>query len=127
PTLLDLARSSLPGTSPPVDGESLVPVLLDALPTGRWRDAVLLELASPIPANVQPHDVPRYSAVRTRQHLYVEYETGEVELYDLGADPHQLDSMHDSAPPDLLARLQDQLEALRDCEGTGCTTAARLD
>ncbi|MDH4168279.1 MAG: sulfatase, partial [Acidimicrobiia bacterium] len=49
PTLLDLAGSSLPGTSPPVDGESLVPVLLDALPTGRWRDAVLLELASPIP------------------------------------------------------------------------------
>ena len=37
--------------------------------------------------------VPTNKGVRTQGHMYVEYETGERELYDLNADPYQLQSI----------------------------------
>jgi arylsulfatase A-like enzyme len=67
--------------------------------------------------------VPPYRAVRTRRYLYVEYEAGERELYDLRRDPYELNSLHDSADPDLISKLDARLEALRDCAGKGCRTA----
>ena len=68
--------------------------------------------------------MPRYRAVRTERHVYIEYETGDTELYDLDADPHQIDSMHDRAPAELIADLQTFLEKLAGCAGEACAAAA---
>src|ERR687890_348543 len=67
--------------------------------------------------------VPPYRAVRTKRYLYVEYEAGERELYDLGKDPYELHNLYDSADPDLIAQLDSRLDALRDCAGEGCRAA----
>jgi arylsulfatase A-like enzyme len=87
PTFADLAGVEPGG---PVDGRSLVP-LLDALRGGHlaaWRRAVLLEY-------VGDAHIPGWTAIRTADFLFVEYQTGERELYDLTgrigpADPYEL-------------------------------------
>ena len=38
---------------------------------------------------------PSYCGVRSDRYKYVEYSTGESELYDLRADPAELTSRHD--------------------------------
>lgn len=71
---------------------------------------------------------PKYAAVRTRTHVYVEYETGERELYDYGSDPDELDNLladwEGHAPtPDaeaLATTLAARLDELRDCAGETC-------
>ena len=60
---------------------------------------------------------PAFEAVRTGTHKYVEYENGETELYDLEADPYELESLHESADPALIEDLKTRLDALRDCSG----------
>lgn len=62
-----------------------------------------------------------YSGIRTRDELYVEYSTGERELYDLRKDPHNLESKHDD--PDYADRREDlakRLKKLRTCHGKSC-------
>jgi N-acetylglucosamine-6-sulfatase len=66
---------------------------------------------------------PGLQAVRTQDHLYVEYETGESELYDLREDPYQLDNFYEDAGLDVLWRYEGWLEALRDCAGEECRAA----
>jgi hypothetical protein len=61
--------------------------------------------------------------LRTERHLFVEYKTGEHELYDLNKDPYQLENYYDRAPEDLLKRLNSQLDALRQCEAEACRAA----
>ncbi len=61
--------------------------------------------------------------MRTETHKYVEYANGERELYDLGADPHELESIHETADASLVEDLAARLEALRDCSGDGCREA----
>lgn len=64
---------------------------------------------------------PWYAAIRTDGHLYVEHSTGDRELYDLAADPYQLDSRH--ADPKLATLRQDlsaRLQRLRKCSGGNC-------
>ena len=108
PTFADLA-----GTEFRADGRSLVPVL-SGNEDPSWRKAVLLER---LPSQ------SGYRAIRTETHKYVEYNNGEKELYDLSADPYELDSVYDSADPSLLANLKARLEALKDCSEEGCREA----
>lgn len=61
--------------------------------------------------------------MRTGTHKYVEYGNGEEELYDLEADPYELESLHESADPALIEDLKTRLEALRDCSGDDCREA----
>ncbi len=135
PTILELAGAAAP--PPSVDGESIVKLMEgDQAALDDWRDGVLIELLLAGPSlsheyefgegeRANDHTVPAYSAVRTLQHLYVEYETGEQELYDLVADPYQIDSLHLSAPPEVIEPLQVLLANLRQCAGAGCEVAAR--
>jgi N-acetylglucosamine-6-sulfatase len=37
----------------------------------------------------------------------------------LRKDPYELHSLHDSADPDLISKLDARLDALRDCAGEG--------
>lgn len=66
-TIAAIAGVSLPRA----DGESLFTVN---------RDSILLESWT----------YPAFAGVRTKTHLYVEYSTGERELYDYRSDPHEL-------------------------------------
>ncbi|MEW5985998.1 MAG: sulfatase-like hydrolase/transferase [Chloroflexota bacterium] len=85
-TILELANV-LPA---PSDGESLVPLLLD--PNTTWRQELQFEwYVGGTESILQP---PTWTAVRTTEYKYVEYVTGEKELYDLTADPYELTSQH---------------------------------
>jgi N-acetylglucosamine-6-sulfatase len=108
PTFADLA-----GAEFPADGRSLVPLLGgdEDLP---WRTSVLLER---LPTQ------RGYQAIRTGTHKYVEYNNGEKELYDLEADPYELDNVYESAAPSLLKDLKVKLEALKSCSEEGCREA----
>src|SRR6185295_13762067 len=43
--------------------------------------------------------VPQFAAVRTLEFLYVEYATGDRELYDVRSDPEQIMNLAGSGPP----------------------------
>lgn len=108
PTIADLAGV---GPPTPVDGRSLVP-LLRGPPPADWPTGVLLEYAG-------DSHVPAWSGLRTDRFVYVEYATGERELYDLtgvlgSADPFELDNRAaELAYADVVARLAERLNALR--------------
>ena len=110
PTFAELA-----GVGFPADGRSLAPLLRGEGPPS-WRSAILLE------GFVGKKDRV-YSAVRTGTHKYVEYGNGEEELYDLEADPYELESLHESADPSLLEDLKARLDALKSCSEEGCREA----
>ncbi len=141
PTFARLAEVPAPAF---VDGRSLEPLLgEDPPPPEQWRQAFLLEAASELgehshlPAlsgDVQPEEGrspesgedwgrPGLEAVRTEDYLYVEYDTGERELYYLKEDPYELNNRYDTADPDLLGRMEERLESLRGCAGVTCKTA----
>lgn len=111
PTFADLGGAEAPGF---VDGRSFAPLLRNQ--TIPWRDAALIE-------GSDGGWIPAYDAVRTNKNLYVEYETGEKELYALQRDPYQLQNIHESADPALVARLQTRLKALKDCQAVECRKA----
>jgi hypothetical protein len=96
-----------------MDGLSLMPVMESpGLLRGR---AVLIETRS-------------YVAVRTARYVYVENNTGELELYDLRDDPDQLQSLHaDPAFDAVEASLASLLGGLRACSGSGCRGTPVLD
>jgi N-acetylglucosamine-6-sulfatase len=72
-------------------------------------------------------DTNQYEAIHTQRYVWVEYDGGETELYDLRLDPFQLESAHDD--PDyarVRQRLVTRLAALRTCAGRSCRTAPAL-
>ena len=73
----------------------------------------------------QPLGLPEYAALRTDRYTYVEYVTGERQLYDLRTDPDQLHNVVTTADPKLVQDLAKQLSALRQCKGGGCRTVDR--
>ncbi|MEX1263083.1 MAG: sulfatase [Actinomycetota bacterium] len=86
PTIAALAGSGAPG----VEGRSLLPIL-----GGRATDVredLLIEHVEYRTDRGLP-DPPTYCAVRTREHLFVHYATGEEELYDLARDPWELENL----------------------------------
>ena len=123
----DLAPTfaSWAGISPPsfVDGRSLAP-LLSASPPASWRTAFLVEHRQTREEFGYVRAIPNYDAIRTAQYNYVEYETGERELYDLNADPTELTSLHTSAAHSaVISNLKARLDALKSCAGQTCSTA----
>ncbi len=87
PTIADFAQVTLPG----VDGVSLRPLMTDT--SSSARDSVVLEFVTP-----PTSPVPTYCGVRTTRFSFVHYATGEEELYDLGADPWQLQNVAEVRP-----------------------------
>lgn len=103
-TLLDLAR-----VSAPTGGRSLRP-LLDGSERG-WRDELVLESAGQAAG-----EGVSWSGLRVRRGLqewkYVEYATGERELYDLVADPFEEENAH-AVHPTVVAELAELLAPLQ--------------
>jgi N-acetylglucosamine-6-sulfatase len=135
PTFADLAAVDFRA-----DGRSLVPLLSGEEPTS-WRSAVLLERL-PIErgggggkargkGKTGPGGVPQgpsggspaFEAVRTEVHKYIEYDGGEKELYDLQADPYEVENVYETVDPSLLEDLKAKLEALKSCSREGCQKA----
>lgn len=77
----------------------------------------------PIPPTITVSLTPAYFALRTRDHLYVEWGNGDVELYDLRADPYQLDNRAGTAPPEVLRAFAERLAELKRCAGAACRAA----
>ena len=69
--------------------------------------------------------IPEYAALRTDRYTYVEYVTGERQLYDRRADPDELHNIVSTADPKLVQDLAKQLAALKACKGDGCRSADR--
>jgi N-acetylglucosamine-6-sulfatase len=112
PTIL-AATGAKPAWEP--DGMSLLPFIRD--PGLRSRRAIVLEG----PPAAQTNGQPRFSGLRTTDHVYVEHVTGERELYDLRHDPDELDNL--AGRPEvaaLQAQLSRRLHRLETCEGAAC-------
>lgn len=136
PTLLELARVE----AGDLDGRSLVPLFTGDI--ADWRNDVLVEFhgtygatslntASEVAAALDAGygfvgTPPTYRALRTTNRLYVEWYAGtehEYELYDLDADPYQLNNLlANGAERTETAALQQRLEYLAGCAGSSCRT-----
>jgi arylsulfatase A-like enzyme len=127
--------AALAGVTPPiaVDGRSLVPLLLQEGPTP-WRTAFLMEHRAPMDAPFhrkveEPDDpdahngFPPFVGVHTADRVYVEYQDGERELYELRTDPAELDNLANRTDAGTLAALHAWVEALRTCAGETCREA----
>jgi arylsulfatase A-like enzyme len=110
-------RSGVP--HPPFITESEVAPLLtgDPLP-GNWRRTSAASAQSS-----EEWGRPWLKALRTNNYLYVDYKTGEHELYDLRKDPYELNNMYATARPEITQRLEAQLDALRQCSAAECRAA----
>jgi arylsulfatase A-like enzyme len=118
PTLAEIAGVTAPGF---VDGRSLKPLLAAVPPPTRaWREDFAVEHWTHPNAKNPVSRPPSYAALRTKDHLYVEYATGERELYDLSADPHEMRNLAGSAAAGLVARLSKRLSTLEHCAGESC-------
>ena len=107
---IDLAPTfaALAGVKAPnADGRSLLPLLTSTdLP---WRHDFLMELLN---LNDDP-GAPTYCGVHTDRYVYVDYKTGEEELYDLARDPYELRNQARSAAyHPVLSKLRSRLKEL---------------
>src|SRR5215212_3338685 len=142
PTFADLVKVEFAA-----DGRSLAPLLLggedgeqsSSQSSSSWRSSVLLEQLSVEDNGDNEEETtskgkgkgkaksetkePTFEAIRTETHKYVEYDNGDVELYDLQNDPYELEALHESADPALVEDLKARLEALKSCSGEGCREA----
>jgi arylsulfatase A-like enzyme len=116
PTILDMAGVEAGSR---LDGRSLLPVLRDP---GLFYGRDLL-----IEGPGGGARAPSFAALRTPRYLYVQYATGEEELYDLARDPYELTSLH--ALPSraaLRAELARRLQRLARCAGASCRLGPAL-
>jgi N-acetylglucosamine-6-sulfatase len=111
PTFVSLAGATSKRT---MDGLSLLPIA-DSPTTDAGRDIVL-------EAGPRTVDGPMtFTGLRTDRYKYVEYATGETELYDLQTDPYELDNL--AGDPSVAAvehNLAQELASVRDCTGSAC-------
>jgi arylsulfatase A-like enzyme len=107
PTILEFARAQ---ALREMDGRSMVP-LLEGQPGPEDR-AVLLQNGGPYRPNF---------GVRTPRYVYIEYDAGDRELYDLRRDPGQLRNLAGKpAFATVQATLAQRLAVLKTCAGPSC-------
>jgi arylsulfatase A-like enzyme len=109
PTILSIAGATA-GT--PLDGRNLAPVAND--PTAARDRAILLEYW-------YSYTRITTNAVRFGPWSYIEWSTGELELYDLKTDPYQMTNLStDPSKAKVMAELRARLAALATCKGATC-------
>jgi arylsulfatase A-like enzyme len=115
-TALELAGLDPAGT----DGRSLLGHLVGPQPQIEGEDAEppTIERRAALFFEQGPQSyTPGWEALRTEAALYVEHRTGEVEFYDMDADPHQLENIAPGADGADLYDLSERLGALRGVSG----------
>ena len=109
PTILDAANAK---PMLKMDGRSLLPLARNTL-ANYGRDLLL--------------ETPQYTGIRTDRFKYVEYRTGERELYDLKTDPFELQNRAgDSSLAAIQSELASRLAKLRTCAGASCRQGPRV-
>jgi arylsulfatase A-like enzyme len=120
-----------------MDGESLLPFA--GAPRHRRNRSLVLEADfHKVPVTFAPF-IPEYhretnvfyDAIRTNRYKYVHWfrdvnalPANEEELYDLHADPYELDSLHRSRRHARLKRaLRRELATFKDCAGAACRSS----
>lgn len=128
PTIAEIAGVDVPDF---VDGRSFLPCLRGK--DVKWRDGLLVEfgyiveedtpdaLSDPETDNLLV-DVQggAFRAIRAEDYVYVEYANGEIEFYDLKADPYQLENLAGRLNGETLNILHSKLDALKYCESSDC-------
>ena len=105
PTIVELTKARAGLT---MDGRSLLPFAADAS-LGAGRELLF-----------ESYQTTSFG-LRRGNFVYISHDSGEEELYDLSADPFELESLHASAPHlALKAELEARLAQLRTCSGLGC-------
>jgi arylsulfatase A-like enzyme len=99
PTIADAAGVA----HPPTDGRSLLPILAGDRSSTR-SDFLIEHMEGENP-------VPTFCAVRSERWTYVRYATGEEELYDLAADPFELENA--AGAPSMRPVLEERRARLR--------------
>jgi N-acetylglucosamine-6-sulfatase len=113
PTIAAIAGAK-PGGE--LDGRSLLPY---ATSPERRDDRPLL-IESLVRDRSTDYGHP-YAAIRTERYLYVDYSTGDEELYDLRQDPYQLENRADAPAFEATKRaLAPRLDRMRGCAGPDC-------
>jgi arylsulfatase A-like enzyme len=81
----DLAQTvaAAAGVAVEAEGRNLLPLMFD--PAQRWREHFIIESYLYLDRRVPP-----YCGFRSERWKYVQYQTGEEELYDLARDPYEL-------------------------------------
>jgi arylsulfatase A-like enzyme len=134
PTILQLARAR---ATKRYDGRSLVrfwkrtglrtrrPILLESFAKATDVDGDGIPDGQPPPRRPAGISIAapleNYLGVRLGPYKYIEYETGDRELYDLSKDPFELNSRHADRRYDRVQRfLKNQINRLEGCVGREC-------
>lgn len=139
PTFTELGGVSQ--SLPDMDGHSLVPLFPGNPLPYAWRKVALIEhhgqKYDSDPNNPDPdvspnkkENPPTYEALRTEKEMYVEYKDKTVEkaYYNINNDPYELNNIYSTLPYHKQKRLQDVLEANKNCQGaTACWAAQCMD
>jgi MFS family permease len=126
PTIATLMGAQAPDW---VDGRDLSPLLQDPQ-RAPWRTGVLTEnltATRPGDPDYSGFEAPTYQALRTEDFLYVSYGKKGTALYDLRADPYEMDNVIATADRALVTQLAAQLDALSACSGPSCRVADSLE
>jgi arylsulfatase A-like enzyme len=143
PTFAELAGTPAP---PSADGHSLVPLLKGQF-VSSWRNVALVEHVGPdlAPADaVGPDDdytmagwaavVPTrpvepnsYEAIRMTDAVYIEYQDGETEYYDLALDPFEQNNAVAKLSAAQLQLFHDTVSNIKSCHNaTECWAAQKM-
>jgi arylsulfatase A-like enzyme len=129
PTFAELAGT----TAPAADGHSLV-ALLHGQTVTDWRNVALIEHHGPDLEPMDPSDPDNedknvtpnsYEAIRMASSVYVEYQDGETEYYDLATDPNELDNTASTLAPALMQQFHNTIKAIQGCQGAASCCAAQ--
>lgn len=127
PTILEFAE--VPFAAGDFDGRSFAPLVDSRYGSWTSRKSALIADWALMPEDLTDHP-PTYSALRTRNWLYIETTdetllfgggslTG-LELYRLSADPDQAESLIRYPDNEPLAVFRNRLELLKSCAGASC-------
>ncbi len=105
-------------STPDLDGRSFAAVAHDGAAAGTHSDLLLEHWQLQLKGG--DTTIPDFVGLRTATYTYVEYATGQYELYDVTRDPYELSNQYLSGNTALLQQLAARVAALKGCRGASC-------